>query len=284
LATVKELMRTRNLVSVRPDDDLSMAGQIMRWAGVRHLPVVEDGAVVGVLTARDLLRHQAEGNGGGPVRAFMTANPQLIGPDEDVAAACALMVARKIGCLPVVDGGKLVGIITTTDILGSQIAAATSTPGSQARVAVAMKCDPASVPPYAPLLEAVGIMVDRDVRHVPVVDTERRVIGIISDRDVRTAIGDPGEALRQELTELEELRVSGVMTTEVVTVREDRQLSDVARQFVDERVGAIPVVDARNRLVGMVTYVDVIRALLAPADADRERPRATPPSPSRTSL
>src|SRR5690349_21734537 len=113
-------MRTRNLVSVRPDDELMVASQIMRWAGVRHLPVVENERVVGVLTARDLLRHQAEGVGEGPVRTFMSANPELVGPDDQVATACALMVARKIGCLPVVDGGKLVGILTTTDVVGSQ--------------------------------------------------------------------------------------------------------------------------------------------------------------------
>jgi CBS domain-containing protein len=271
---VKELMRTRNLVSVRPEDDVDVAGQIMGWAGVRHLPVIENGAVIGVFTARDLLRRRAEGGGEGPVRAFMTRSPEVIGPDEDVAAACAQMVARKIGCLPVIDGGKLVGIITTTDIIGSQISAASAaSPGTHARVALAMKADPATVPPYAPLLEAVGIMVDRDVRHVPVVDEGRRVIGIVTDRDVRTALGDPVEALHQELTELEELTVSGVMTTDVVTVREDRQLSDVARQFVDERVGAIPVVDASDRLVGIVTYVDVIRALLAPGEAAREGSR-----------
>jgi acetoin utilization protein AcuB len=117
-------------------------------------------------------------------------------------------------------------------------------------------------------MEAVGIMVDNDLRHVPVVDAGGRVVGIVSDRDVRTAIGDPVEALHQELTEVDELQVGGVMTTDVVTVREDRQLSDVARQFVDERVGAIPVVDGRDRLVGIVTYVDVIRALL-PSDGAR---------------
>jgi CBS domain-containing protein len=84
---VKDLMRTRNLVSVRPDDDLAVAAQILRWAGVRHLPVVEDDRVVGVLTARDLLRHRAEGGSEGPVRSFMTTDPELIGPDDDVAAA-----------------------------------------------------------------------------------------------------------------------------------------------------------------------------------------------------
>jgi CBS domain-containing protein len=266
---VKELMRTRNLVSVRPEDDLTVAAQIMRWAGVRHLPVLDDGTVVGVLTERDLLRHRADAGreDGDPVRAYMTASPEVIGPEDDVASACAQMVARKIGCLPVVDGGKLIGIVTTTDVVGSQIAAGLrAPPASAARVELAMKRDPAIVAPYAPLLEAVGIMVDRDVRHVLVVDEARKVVGIVSDRDVRTAIGDPLEALRQELTELEELKVSGVMTTDVITVREDARLSEVARLFVDERVGALPVTDAKGRVVGLVSYVDVIRALLTPGE------------------
>jgi CBS domain-containing protein len=229
---------------------------------------------VGVLTQRDLLRHRAEAGGqkeGDLVRTFMTRSPEVITPDDDVRAACALLVARKIGCLPVVDGGKLVGIVTTTDLLGSQLSASMSpsTP-TLTRVDVAMKRDPATVPPYAPLLEAVGIMVDRDVRHVLVVDAERHLLGIVSDRDVRTAIGDPLEALRQELTEVEELKVASVMTTDVITVRDDANLSDVARQFVDERVGALPVVDAQKKLVGLVSYVDVIRALLTPGAEARD--------------
>src|SRR2546430_10774202 len=158
---IKDLMRTRNLVSVRPDDDLTVAAQIMRWAGARHLPVLEGAEVVGVLTERDLLRHRAEAGARDDaellVRAFMTRPPEVIGPEEDVGAACGAMVARKIGCLPVVDGGKLVGIVTTTDLLGSQLAASlTPSPATIARVELAMKRDPPSVPPYAPLLEAVG--------------------------------------------------------------------------------------------------------------------------------
>ena len=287
---VKELMRTRNLVSVRPDDELAVAAQIMRWAGVRHLPVLEGTEVVGVLTERDLLRHRAEAGGRGEgdlVRSFMTRPAEVITPDEEVAAACGVMVARRIGCLPVVDGGRLVGIVTTTDLLGSQLAASLApSPATITRVEVAMKRDPATVPAYAPLLEAVGIMVDRDVRHVLVVDERHHVVGIVSDRDVRTAIGDPLEALRQELTELEELKVGTVMTTDVITVRDDARLSDVARQFVDERVGALPVVDAKGRLVGLVSYVDVIRALLAPGTQAREPALGdgTEPAPSPAGL
>lgn len=277
---VKDLMKTRNLVSVRPEDELTIAAQIMRWAGVRHLPVLEEGKVVGVLTERDLLRHRAEAGQRGErdlVRAFMTSPPEVVGPEEDLAAACALMVARRIGCLPVVDdAGALVGIVTTTDIVGRQVASYMESTAAGGPVAgLATRREVPRVAPYAPLLEAVGLMVDRGVRHVAVVDENERVVGIVSDRDVRTAIGDPGEALRrgEELSELEAIRVDSVMTTDPVTVGDQASLQEVAQLFVDERVGAIPVIDAHHRVVGIVSYVDVIRGLLA---SWRDRGAAAP--------
>jgi acetoin utilization protein AcuB len=200
------------------------------------------------------------------VAGVMSRPPEVVGPEDEVAAACAQMVARKIGCLPVVDEtGALVGIVTKSDLLGRQMTTelAGATP-SAARVSLAMRRDPASVPVRAPLLEAVAIMVDRDVRHVVVTDDERHVLGIVSDRDVRTAIGDPLEALHQELTEVDEMKVADVMTTDVVTVPERKPLEEVARLFMDGRIGAVPVVDDGRRLVGIVSYVDVLRALLAP--------------------
>lgn len=277
---VKDVMRTRNLISVRRDDDVAMAAQLMSWAGIRHLPVVDGseadaGRVVGVFTERDLLRYRAETGGGGgldPVGAFMTSPAETIQPDADIAEASARIIAGHLGCLPVVEGDQtLVGIVTTTDLVGLHLSRRQEEPdglGEQPRVSLAMKRNPATVKPYMPLLEAVGIMVDRDVRHVPVTDDNGRVIGIVSDSDVRTAIGDPVEALHREWEELEELQVSTVMTTDVVTLREDTGLLDAARAFIDHRIGAIPVLDAAGRIVGIVSYVDVLRAL---------RNRMTPP-------
>jgi CBS domain-containing protein len=268
---IKNVMKTRNLVSVRPDDELALALQIMRWAGVRHLPVIEGHRVVGVITERDFLRYQAEtpdAGGRDSVRQFMSAPPEVVGPDDDLVRAAAMMVSRRVGCLPVVEDEELVGMLTAADILGLPLATAGMLlPGAEPRVEVAMQRDPAAVAPFSPLLEAVGLMVDRGVRHVPVVDDDGRVIGIVSDRDVRTAIGDPMEALRRELPELEELKVSGVMTTNVTSVHEAASLAEAAHHFVDERIGALPVVDGEERLVGMLSYVDVIRALQETLDS-----------------
>src|SRR5436190_22064698 len=87
---IKNVMKTRNLVSVRPDDDLAMAMQIMRWAGVRHLPVVERHRVVGVITERDFLRYRAETGGSGgaaSVRGFMSTPAEVGRPGGGLVRA-----------------------------------------------------------------------------------------------------------------------------------------------------------------------------------------------------
>jgi CBS domain-containing protein len=277
---VKDVMRTRNVASVQPGDDLALAAQVMRWAGVRHLPVLERKHVVGVLTERDLLRHRAEtagqgmrreGHDQGPdegrdqrdqVRQYMSSPAEVASPEDTLGDAAERLVREGIGCLPVVEEGALVGLLTITDIVGLALAApGPRAAGGETRVEVAMKRDPARLGPSSPLLEAVGIMVDREVRHIPVVDGEQHVVGIISDRDVRTALGDPLEALHGDFPEIDELKVAGVMTTRPSTVREDAPLGEAARHFIDERIGALPVVDADDHLVGILSYVDVIRAL-----------------------
>jgi acetoin utilization protein AcuB len=137
-----------------------------------------------------------------------------------------------------------------------------------------MTPDPLTVPAYFPLLEAVAIMAERGFRHVPVTDREGRLVGMVSDRDVRTAVGDPSEALQRELTELEELRVSTVMTTPAESVGPETPLAEVARRLTAESLGALPVVDRGRQVIGLVSYVDLVRALLPMSAGDLRPDRA----------
>jgi CBS domain-containing protein len=125
---VRELM-TPDAATVARNDELAVADGIMRTRRVRHLPVVEDGRLVGILSQRDLLRaalSTAMGFGEKarqeflktvPVKEVMTEEVFTIDPDADVKAAARLMLDHRIGCLPVLDAGKLVGVITETDLL-----------------------------------------------------------------------------------------------------------------------------------------------------------------------
>jgi CBS domain-containing protein len=107
------------------NDKLSLADDVMRLERIRHLPVLDDdGALVGILSQRDLFRGAlARALGYGElaqsrmlsmlvVKDVMTNDPVTIGPDAPLSEAAARMLERKIGCLPVLRDGKLVGIVT----------------------------------------------------------------------------------------------------------------------------------------------------------------------------
>ncbi|MFW5876006.1 MAG: CBS domain-containing protein [Myxococcota bacterium] len=125
---VRDLM-TVDPVTLEQDEDLDLADQLMRLGRIRHLPVVQEGRVVGIISERDLLRTQAGQLDGASaderlemkrwVKAgwVMTRDVQEVGPDTALLEAAHLMRDRKYGCLPVVEEGRLVGILTEADFV-----------------------------------------------------------------------------------------------------------------------------------------------------------------------
>jgi CBS domain-containing protein len=116
----------------------------------------------------------------------------------------------------------------------------------------------------ASVAQAWGIMQARGVRHLPVLDADRRLIGILTDHDLRLVIlarclaEEPGALARS----LARLRVDEIMTWAVVTIGPDADLRDAARLMHQRGLGALPVADG-GRVVGMLTATDLIRALVA---------------------
>jgi acetoin utilization protein AcuB len=107
---------TRHPETIRPDEMLAKAKEMMDVAGFRRLPVVKDGKIIGMLTERNLREHSGYLNST-KVNAAMNAAVVSVGPNSTVQDATRLMLRHKIGGLPVVEDGKLVGIVTTVDIL-----------------------------------------------------------------------------------------------------------------------------------------------------------------------
>ncbi len=107
---------TPNPSVVRLGDSLAAARAIMQAEGLRHLPVVERKRVLGMITDRDLRQH-AEHLDETLVETVMKADPVTVSPHSTIEEAASLMLVRRIGCLPVIEEGGLVGIITTTDLL-----------------------------------------------------------------------------------------------------------------------------------------------------------------------
>ncbi len=112
---VRERM-TPNPVTVSPKAMLSIARDKMAAGKFRRVPVVQDGVLVGILTDRDL-RQYVGVEERTRIEAAMTETPLTIPPTLTVAEATRLMLKHQISGLPVLEGGQLVGIITTSDIL-----------------------------------------------------------------------------------------------------------------------------------------------------------------------
>jgi CBS domain-containing membrane protein len=121
---------TKTVVSGNPDTKLEVAEQLMAEHRFRHLPIVEDGRLVGLVSHRDLLLFtlpslDAESAASNQllkatlrVDRVMQTNVSTIGPNDSLLDAARRMRKNKLGCLPVVDdGGLLVGLITETDFV-----------------------------------------------------------------------------------------------------------------------------------------------------------------------
>ena len=96
--------------------NLKTAHALMAGQGFRCLPVTENGRLIGIVTDRDVRLH-FDRRERTMVGAIMTSNPRCIAPDTSMAEAARMLLVHRIGALPVVKDGVLVGVITTTDIL-----------------------------------------------------------------------------------------------------------------------------------------------------------------------
>jgi len=121
---------TKKPISVVPEDTMNSAIRKMKDQNFKHLPVVDHvGGVLGIVTDRDLKRASPSDATllevhellylleKVKISQLMTKKPITVNPDTTISAAAALLVKHKVGCLPVVEDSKLVGIVTQTDFL-----------------------------------------------------------------------------------------------------------------------------------------------------------------------
>ena len=128
---VRDLM-SRPVRTLERNDMLSIADSVMRNERIRHLPILDDaGRLVGIVSQRDLFLNalvRALGHGSMArdrslrsivVKEVMTEDVVTTTPETPITAAAQMMVDRKIGCLPVVEGNTLVGILSESDIVSA---------------------------------------------------------------------------------------------------------------------------------------------------------------------
>jgi CBS domain-containing membrane protein len=132
---------TERVYCVRPNDDVVRLVDLMDEIHVRHVPVVDDDfVVVGLVSQRDLVREVLHGMRDLPlsamrqlmrrriVRSIMTTDLETVEANTSIEEAGQVMLDNKLGCLPVVEGDRLVGILTEADFVKFTVEQARRTP------------------------------------------------------------------------------------------------------------------------------------------------------------
>ena len=127
-ATVSEIMMG-SPVTLGPDDTLDLANDIISLGRIRHIPILDHGKLVGLISERDLIGAAANRIFGlnqesrsallksELIKNIMKKRVVTVTPDTPIKDAAAIMADKKIGCVPVVSDGALVGLVTTTNVL-----------------------------------------------------------------------------------------------------------------------------------------------------------------------
>jgi len=124
---------TQEPITAEPDELLIRASHKMQSGGFRRLPVVSDGKLVGIITERDLREHQGHLEHT-KINGVMTEKPVTVTPATTLEKAAEIMLERQFGGLPVVADGRLVGIITASDILTAFLDVMGASHGASTRI------------------------------------------------------------------------------------------------------------------------------------------------------
>jgi CBS domain-containing protein len=280
MKTVADIMTAAPIVVEVPGSRNDAINTMVR-NNLTGLPVIRssDGNLMGIVSRRDIFRNFEEDQ----LSLIMKKDCITIRPDADLAEAAGIFSEKRIHRLPVVEDGRLVGIITPTDLLRE---VKTMKTGMTAEDIIATTC----VTAYAeePLTYTIAAMRISDVSAVPVLDRFGKLVGILTDRDLfsdqigdaeamsKLGIEDSNLAGYRNVLPLfyaaterylkDEKTVSDYMVSDPLTVFKKVTLNDVAKMMLQNDFGQVPVHGTKDDIVGMIYDVDVLRALTGNAE------------------
>lgn len=248
---------------VSPLDLATRARSVMRSTGLRTLPVVEDGRLVGLITARQLLSIKST-RSNIPVSGVMSPAPLVATPEQSLLELCKRMIELEVSAVPVIRGAwdqTLVGVVGFGDVL-SYLAGLPKLKELEVEEVTSKRV--ATCGPDDPIPKVWAKMEEMHLSGLPVTRYNREkkiteVVGMVTRSDVVKSgyirFGEEAERGRSRLPP----SVKAIMRTPAITVQPTTPLVDAIKLMVERNIGRLPVVE-RGNLVGILSREDVIRA------------------------
>jgi CBS domain-containing protein len=246
---------TYNPATVSADSPLIDVRRKMQMLGVRHLPVVDSGhRLVGIVSEWDARRQANENQ---MASEAMTSSPATCDINEPPLSALDKMRRRGFHSLPVLENGRLVGIVTTTDFL-REFSYGETPMSREPASRIAASAD-AHVDAAESLKTCLALMTELKIDHLAVVKGECP-IGVVSRRNIVSESLASGDDLFLDA------QAGLVANTNAPVIQTADALSTAAAKIVDSGCGAAIVVNRANRLAGLVTEDAIIASILEPLE------------------
>ncbi len=271
---VDDLMSAPVFVAA-PDDTVGHVKKLMLKHKVSRIVIAYESALVGIITKYDLAEMLESSEAGWRrrhqdrilARTVMTENPIITSPDVSLAEAAQELIANKIGCLPVVQDGELLGIFTETDL-----AAHFADTRSRVKVATIMNDAFLTCHRHHSINHVLREMGSHQLYRVIVQEGNNVPVGIITHTNLAFAkepfisskdilmVRKPVRAGVQKDRYVEKvLQVAeDIMSEPLVTIERDARAVEAARRMLEQRIDALPVVKDGS-LVGIVSKTDIVR-------------------------
>lgn len=269
---VRDVM-TQAIVTCSKDRNLKDVLTLMEVNNVTKIPVVDDaGNLTGIVTdgmiADKLGRIHNKGIQTTTLHAssVMEKDFLIAHPDQDLAILLQDVGKPGLTMVPVVQGKKLVGVVTKADLL--------KLVDSKAKVSTFMHTEVQAVSPGERLVHARRLILDHDIARLPVLEGGK-VRGIIAEHEIAGAFAGFKQAdAHVQRTNIRDLEVGPYMVRKVVTGRADMTAKDAAQVMLKNHVGALPIVAENGQIQGIVTRTDLIRTYAPPPAPERRMPIA----------
>ncbi|MFB2622614.1 MULTISPECIES: CBS domain-containing protein [Methanothermobacter] len=275
---VKEIM-SEKIHYVTVPGNRATALELMRKENVSGLPVVKKGTeeLVGIITRSDLVENPDEEQ----IALIMTRNPVTVAPDDDVRVAAERMLERNIRRVPVVDQDRLVGIVTSYDLVAGAIAEMEI----DEPVENYMTRNIPTTWDRTPLSVAFEIMRYFGLKVLLTLNNSGELSGVLTETDFinesevvsestvhNTSVGTEGDrwswdsknvlyVIKNQL-KFPDKEVRDVATTDIVTATTSTTVTSCARKMKRRNIEQIPIIDYEGNLTGLARANDLINALI----------------------
>ncbi len=259
---INEIMQKKDIRKISIDKDrlLIDAIEMMKKQNLSTLLCTNEDKLAGILTEREL----ADRLGSSKTKSIKTSSlhvsasmyykPKTVNPNTDLSEAAEIMLKEEVSGLPVMEDDKPVGLITYNEM--TQICQKLD----DISLNKIMTKRPITISINDRLIHARNILFDKNVSVLPVLDGED-LIGLISEGMIARAFANfrnkvPG---RHQEERLRYILVADAMKTDPPTLKEDDSIGEAATIMLEEGMRAVPVLNANNKLVGIVSKTDMVK-------------------------